>query len=478
MTNQEFIESIAGYVQAYAPQYDICVNSPIIAQAVLESGWGNSTLGSVYHNYFGLKCGTKWTGKSVNMNTQEEYIAGTLTTISDNFRVFDSMEDGVRGYFEFIQLQRYQNLKGITDPQTYLETIKADGYATSSTYVQSNMSIIEQYNLTQYDGAGGGSDGSADRNKPVEWLAQYVGVVEGSTGHKEILRVFNDSGLCSRYKMTVNDAWCATAVSAAFIATGLSGIFPCVECSCENMINLAKNAGIWVEDDSYTPATGDVILYDWDDNGEGDCTGWSDHVGIVTGVDASTIHVIEGNISSTVGYRDIAVNGRYIRGFITPKYSGARPSGTSGGKSISTVASEVLAGLWGNGEERKARLQSAGYDYPQVQAEVNRLCGKSTSGSTSKSIEQIAQEVIAGSWGNGADRQRALQNAGYNYTEVQAKVNELLSGGSKSSSSNLTSVAKAVIRGDYGNGQDRINRLRSAGYDPTAVQTLVNQLMG
>ena len=100
----------------------------------------------------------------------------------------------------------------------------------------------------------------SDRQKPVNWLAQYVGIKEGSAEHKAILKVFNDSGLCTRYKMTVNDAWCATSTSAAFIATGLSNIFPCVECSCENMINLAKKAGIWVENDAYIPSTGDVIL--------------------------------------------------------------------------------------------------------------------------------------------------------------------------------------------------------------------------
>ena len=151
MTNQEFIKAIAGYVQKYAYVYGIEVLSPIIAQAILESGWGKSKLAATYHNYFGLKCGTKWTGKSVNLTTQEEYEAGTLTTIKDNFRVYDSMEDGVKGYFEFIQLPRYQNLRGITDPQKYLETIKADGYATSSVYVESNMKLVEQYNLTQYD---------------------------------------------------------------------------------------------------------------------------------------------------------------------------------------------------------------------------------------------------------------------------------------------------------------------------------------
>ena len=319
MTNQEFIEQVAKFVQKYAAQYGIKVYSPIIAQAILESGWGNSKLAARYHNYFGLKCGTKWTGKSVNMTTQEEYTVGTLTTIKDNFRVYDSMEEGIKGYFEFIQLARYQNLKGITNPKKYLETIKADGYATSSTYVTNNMKLIKQYNLTKYDK---GVTNMSDRQKPVNWLTQYVGIKEGSAEHKAILKVFNDSGLCTRYKMTVNDAWCATSTSAAFIATGLSNIFPCVECSCENMINLAKKAGIWVENDAYVPSTGDVILYDWDDNGVGDCTGWSDHVGIVVSVSGSTIKVIEGNKNDSVGYRNIAVNSRYIRGFITPKFSG------------------------------------------------------------------------------------------------------------------------------------------------------------
>ena len=97
MSNQEFITDIAACVQKYAASYGILIHSPIIAQAILESGWGKSKLAATYHNYFGLKCGTKWTGKSVNLSTQEEYTAGTLSTIKDNFRVFDSMEEGVKG---------------------------------------------------------------------------------------------------------------------------------------------------------------------------------------------------------------------------------------------------------------------------------------------------------------------------------------------------------------------------------------------
>lgn len=150
-SRKQFVIQIAGYVRKYAPQYGIKVYSPIIAQAIHESGWGESSLSAKYHNYFGLKCGTLWKGKSVNLSTKEEYSAGTLTTIRSNFRVYDSMEEGVKGYFEFIQLERYANLKGVTSPRQYLQNIKNDGYCTGSQYVDHTMAIINLYNLTQFD---------------------------------------------------------------------------------------------------------------------------------------------------------------------------------------------------------------------------------------------------------------------------------------------------------------------------------------
>ena len=148
---RQFVIEIANYVRKYAPQYGIKVYSPIIAQAIHESGWGESSLSAKYHNYFGLKCGTLWRGKSVNLSTKEEYSAGTLTTIRSNFRVYDNMEEGVKGYFEFIQLPRYSNLKGVTNPRQYLQNIKNDGYATGSQYVDHTMALINLYNLTQFD---------------------------------------------------------------------------------------------------------------------------------------------------------------------------------------------------------------------------------------------------------------------------------------------------------------------------------------
>lgn len=181
MTKNEFIEQVAALVCKYAPDYNIYCPSAVIAQAILESAWGESTLAAKYHNYFGMKCGTLWQGKSVNLETQEEYTPGELTTIKDNFRVYDSMEEGIKGYFEFIQLPRYQNLKGIYYYKTYLQTIKADGYATSSTYVENVSRVVEQYELTKYD---------PRRMTPIEIATQWMEALatDDTHGYDQIYR--------------------------------------------------------------------------------------------------------------------------------------------------------------------------------------------------------------------------------------------------------------------------------------------------
>lgn len=522
---QKFVDDIAKYVKKYASSYGISVYSPIIAQAILESGWGKSKLAADYHNYFGMKCGTKWTGPSVNMTTQEEYTAGTLTTIKDNFRTYDSMENGVKGYFEFIQLSRYENLKGITDPQKYIEIIKNDGYATSSTYVDSLMQIIKLYNLTSYDNAenaGNGGNEMGSRQAMVAKMQSWIGKNEADGSFREVIDIYNSHTPRARgYKLQYSDEWCAGTVSAAAIATGNTDAVP-LEVSCHYMIEGAKAKGIWVEDDGYVPQGGDIILYDWQDSGAGDNTGNPDHVGVVEYTSGGVIHVIEGNKGRKVARRELSVNGRYIRGFIVPKYSsntatggGSTPSasgtidalarrviagefgsgdarknalgdkydavqarvneilnGTASApakKSVSEIAKEVLAGAWGNGDARKQKLEAAGYNYSEVQAKVNSLAGGSSS---SVDIDALARRVIAGEFGSGDARKRAL---GDKYDAVQKRVNEMLGG--RSSSVNYAAIAKEVINGKWGNGAARKKKLEAAGYNYKKVQKEVNKLL-
>lgn len=148
---RQFIETIAPIIVKYAGLMGYKTPSAIIAQACLESAFGGSSLAYKYHNYFGLKCGSGWNGASVNMKTNEEYTPGTLTSIRDNFRAYPNMEEGVKGYFNFIQYPRYRNLKTADTPEEYLQMIKNDGYATSSTYVSSNIAVVNKYNLRAYD---------------------------------------------------------------------------------------------------------------------------------------------------------------------------------------------------------------------------------------------------------------------------------------------------------------------------------------
>lgn len=102
-------------------------------------------------------------------------------------------------------------------------------------------------------------------------------------------------------------------------------------------------------------------------------------------------------------------------------------------KPLEVVAKEVIHGDWGNGEERKQKLEEAGFKYEEVQKLVNdALAGKVNLDAPAapkpelKPIEEIAKEVIRGNWGNGEERKQKLAAAGYDYAAVQAKVNELL----------------------------------------------------
>lgn len=154
MTNQEFIKQIATYVKKHASTYGIKVYSPIIAQAILESAYGTSELAVNAHNYFGLKyrAGRCKTCIGVyNKVGSEQNADGSYSSSAMKWCKFADMENGVIGYFDFINISNYSNLKGVTDPRKYLENIKADGYATSLKYVDNLMAVIQKWNLTEYD---------------------------------------------------------------------------------------------------------------------------------------------------------------------------------------------------------------------------------------------------------------------------------------------------------------------------------------
>ena len=180
------------------------------------------------------------------------------------------------------------------------------------------------------------------RQKVVKIAVSYLGCKEADGSHRKIIDLYNSHKPLARgYAVKYTDAWCSTFASAVAIAAGLTDIIP-TECGCEKHIGLFKKLGAWVENDAYVPKPGDYIFYDWQDGtnyATTDNTGAADHVGIVTEVNGSTITVIEGNMSDAVGYRHIAVNGRYIRGYGVPKYASkatGTDAGTTGGETGGT----------------------------------------------------------------------------------------------------------------------------------------------
>lgn len=217
------------------------------------------------------------------------------------------------------------------------------------------------------------------RSAVVAQAEKWLGLKATDKSNAVILTVYNSNKPLPRgYKVKQGDNWCATFASAVFIALGYNDIFP-VECSCGQIIEKAKKMCIWVENDAYVPSVGDCILYDWGDDGKGDDTAWPDHIGIVTYVNQTSGYIVvtEGNYSKSVKKRTININGRYIRGYVTPKFDNEATKEVDitnqPTKTISTVAHEVIAGQWGSGDERKRKLAAAGYDYKMIQDEVNRI---------------------------------------------------------------------------------------------------------
>ena len=157
----------------------------------------------------------------------------------------------------------------------------------------------------------------------VDAVLGWFGAAKGSAKHKDLLATYNSHKPLPRsYAVQVSDAYCATTVSAAWIKAGVDSV-AVLECSVPKMVTLAQAKGIWVENDAYVPKPGDAVVYDWQDDGKGDNKGYPDHVGIVEKVSGNTISVLEGNMTpgGYVGRRALAINGKYIRGFICPDYA-------------------------------------------------------------------------------------------------------------------------------------------------------------
>ena len=312
------------------------------------------------------------------------------------------------------------------------------------------------------------------RQDIVDQVCSWEGWSEANGKHKLIVDIYNyylptavQTGTLN-YKVTYSDAWCNTASSAAYIQAGCPELIP-IECGCPRSIALAKKMGIWQEADDYVPNLVDLVLYDWQDSGSGDNHGTPDHIGIVISVDkaAGTFVVMEGNMGNgVVGRRTMKINGRYIRGFICPRFPEKTPAKAetktnttakaAGGYEISGTGTPskkaLFTGILKNGMKVTARRQ------PKVSGEP---C--SFSPVTGLTRITICDYITT-------DKKWAYCCVGGKYGYIlESSIRDYVRKGGQS----IAKVVQWVMDDDFGTLETRRKCLEDLGYDYDAVQSAV-----
>ncbi|MSC57790.1 glucosaminidase domain-containing protein [Lachnospira eligens] len=181
MNKQEFLQLIVPLAQAEAKRRKdagtgFVLPSVCIGQAALETGWGKSAIMTKANAFFGIKATESWKGKIYNSATQECYNGIDYEDITDAFRAYDTPDDSIKDYYNLItRSARYAAAVNVTDVRTAITAIKNGGYATSPTYIENVIDVINGDNLTQYDYVvTGNAEPQPAESKSAEELADEI----------------------------------------------------------------------------------------------------------------------------------------------------------------------------------------------------------------------------------------------------------------------------------------------------------------
>lgn len=506
MTTHEFIEKIAGYVKKYAPMYGINIHSPIIAQAILESARGTSELATNANNFFGLKwheerCPTA-NGYYIKVGS-EQNADGSYTSSVMKWCKFPNMEAGVQGYFDFINNSRYANVKGVTEPETYLQNIKADGYATSLNYVSNLMAVIESYNLTQYDEEvkevmtrpkiciDAGHYGKYNRSLAVKKYYESEAMWKLHLLQKKYLEEHGFEVILTRtgqskdlplHSRGMKAKGCVLFISDHSNAVG-SGVNESIDyvavyhltsdntTTCDEISHeIAKKLAPVIANVMDTKQGHKVLTRKSGNDRNGDGIMNDNYYGVLHGARLVEVpalileHSFHTNTRMTNWLLDDANLDKLAKAeadAIADYFGATKESGSAADtSSASGTLYRVQAGAFTsktNAEKHSAKIKSAGFDTYIVQADgfykvqvgayskkenadamlkkvkaagfdafITDKGGTSVAANAKKSNQEVAKEVIAGKWGNGSARKTALEKAGYNYSAIQKLVNELM----------------------------------------------------
>lgn len=334
-TRQQFIDEIAPLAQQDMAKTGILA-SVTIAQAVLESGDGNSTLTQRANNLFGIK--GSYNGQSATFATQE-YVNGGYVTVNAAFRSYPSWSASIADHSALLSNSRY-NLSGVTDYREACNTLQNKGYATAPNYASTLISLIEQNNLAKYDTATASST-----ENTVDYAAKLVETAlsqEGNTGGQPYW-----SFMGFGYRV----AWCACFVSWCANQAGISTDIIPRTALVHDFRTFAESKGRFYYKGNYTPKAGDIFINE--SNG-------ASHTGIVVSSDGTMYNTIEGNSSDQCRQRSYPLTNPSLTGFFSPNYpaySAGSTSQSSSGSSNTVYAKTVLAYLHDISKDKKQATQ-------------------------------------------------------------------------------------------------------------------------
>lgn len=502
-SQKKFADEIAKYVKELAQKYGIKVVSPIVAQAILESGWGTSNKAK-FNNFFGLKYRegrvTCHSGTFVD-GSSEQNPDGTYVPITDQWYSFASVKDGVEGYLQFINISRYSNLKNVTDWERYIELIREDGYATSLSYVTNLKNVVKNNNLTIYDT-------SNTKQEEKETMSNFkVHIDPGHYGSN-----YNHSTTNKKYTES-NMTWTLShylksELEALGITVTLSRTNKDADPGLYDRGYGAKGCNLFLSIHSNACGTESVdypVVYRGYDKTEADAFGLKlaslihdlmgckqngrtatrkgnngEYYGVLRGARAAGLtyyYIIEHGFHTNSANTEWLLNDNNLKTLakkeaeLIASFFNVKNNTTTQKKeetkkeenktTTNNVTSTYTTGLYRVNVADLNIRKGPGVNYGIVGCikdkgtytitEIkNGSWGKLKSGAgwinchknyctkvnstatstkntttTKKSNEVIAKEVLAGKWGNGTERKKKLEAAGYNYSAIQQIVNKL-----------------------------------------------------
>lgn len=146
---QTFIDKISNGARDGYHKYGI-LPSLVMAQAILESGWGRSELSVASNNLFGVKAGKDWLGDKVKFPTKE-YINNKWIDTEAYFRKYDTLDGSILDHAKFLNKLRYSSVINEKDYKKACHNIYESGYATDPDYPEKLIRIINENKLFEYD---------------------------------------------------------------------------------------------------------------------------------------------------------------------------------------------------------------------------------------------------------------------------------------------------------------------------------------